>query len=484
MTADKNKNIGLAERQSPGLPNSIEARDRNTVIHGLTDLKAHQERGPTVIESGHGVFVRDVHGNEYIEGMSGLWCIALGYGEKRLAAAAARQMETLAYYHLTNHRGHERVVELAEKLLAIAPVPMARVWFANSGSEANDCAARIAWYYWNAEGRPEKRKFLAHREAYHGNTIATASLSGVGYAHQRFNLPLDGFLHVAAPNFLRNGLPGESEADFARRLLADIEALILREGPETIAAFFTEPVMAAGGIFVPPEGYFDGLQALLKKYDILLVSDEVVTGFSRIGEMFGSTAMGLKPDMLVAAKALSSAYIPISAVMVNERVFAAMQRQSGELGVFGLTMTYSGHPVAAAVALETLAIYEEMDAPRRVRGLEDAFLGGLRRRFADHPRVAEVRGKGLLAGVQLVRSREPLTFFPPSARAGNLWAEAAERRGLVVRAIGDTIALCPPLVISEAEIGMLIDRLAQGLDDIAPALAKLDDSSELAARHS
>ncbi len=452
-------------------PNSIEARDRRSVIHGLTNLQVHQERGPTVIESGRGVWVTDVHGNEYIEGMSGLWCVALGYGQKRLVEAAARQMETLAYYHLTNHRGHERVVELAEKLLALSPVPMARVWFANSGSEANDCAARMAWYYWNAVGQPEKRKFLAHSQAYHGNTIATASLSGVGYAHARFNLPLDGFLHVACPDFLKEGRPGESEAAFARRLLADVEAIILREGPETIAAFFTEPVLAAGGVIVPPEGYFEGLQALLKAHDILLVCDEVVTAFGRIGDMFGSATMGLRPDMLVAAKALSSAYIPISAVMVSERIFDAMMRQSGELGVFGLTMTYSGHPVAAAVALEALAIYEEENIPARVRRLEDAFLGGLRRRFRDHPHVAEVRGLGLLAGVQLVRAREPLEFFPPAKGAGRLWADAAEKRGLIVRAIGDTIALCPPLIISEAEIDLLIDRLALGLDDVAEALA-------------
>jgi 4-aminobutyrate--pyruvate transaminase len=456
-------------------PNSIEARDQRAVIHGLTNLKTHEERGPTVIRSGKGVWVQDVHGNDYIEGMSGLWCIALGYGQKRLADAAARQMETLAYYHLTNHRSHERVIELAEKLLAIAPVPMARVWFANSGSEANDCAARMVWYYWNAMGQPEKRKFLAHAQAYHGNTIATASLSGVGYAHQGFNLPLEGFLHVACPNFLKDAQPGESEAAFTQRLLADIEARILGEGPETIAAFFTEPVLAAGGVIVPPSGYFEGLQALLKRYDILLVCDEVVTAFGRIGDMFGSTTMGLRPDMLVVAKALSSAYIPISAVMVNARIFEAMRRQSDELGLFGLTMTYSGHPVAAAVALETLAIYDEMDIAAHTRRLEEAFLGGLRRRFRDHPRIAEVRGHGLLAGVQLVRARAPLEFYPPATGAGRLWADAVERRGLLVRAIGDTIALCPPLIISEIEIEILIDRLAQGLDDIAPLLASLED---------
>ncbi len=454
-----------------GRPNSVEARDVRSVIHGLTNLKAHLERGPLIIESGKGIFVRDTNGRDYIEGMSGLWCIALGYGEKRLAAAAAKQMETLAYYHLTNHRGHPKVVDLAEKLLAIAPVPMARVWFANSGSEANDCAARMAWYYWNALGRPEKRKFIAHKQAYHGNTIASASLSGVAYAHKNFNLPLDGFLHVACPDYFSAALNGESEEAFAERLVADIEALILAEGPETIAAFFTEPVMAAGGVIVPPKTYFDRLQALLAQYDILLVCDEVVTAFGRTGEMFGATTMGIRPDLLVCAKALSSAYIPISAVLVNEKVFAAMVAASDTVGVLGLTMTYSGHPVAAAVALETLAIYEERDIAGHARRLEDAFIGGLRRRLGGHPNVGEVRGRGLLAGVQLVRSKVPRAFFPPAFGAGRQVAEAAERYGLIVRAIGDTIALCPPLVITEAEVGMLIDRLAAGLAEVEGALA-------------
>jgi 4-aminobutyrate---pyruvate transaminase len=454
------------------LPNSIEARDQRSVIHGLTNLKEHLERGPLVIESGHGVWVKDIHGREYIEGMSGLWCISLGYGQKRLVAAAAKQMEKLAYYHLTNHSGHVPVIELAEKLLAIAPLPMSHVWFANSGSEANDSAARLSWYYWNAVGRPEKRKFIAHRQAYHGNTIAAASLSGVSYAHERFNLPLDGFLHIECPDPLRNALPGESEEAYAKRLVDDLEALILEEGPETIAAFFTEPIMAAGGVVVPPRGYFDGVQALLKKYDILLVCDEVVTAFGRTGKMFGATTMGLKPDLLVCAKALSSAYIPISALLVNQKIFDAIVEQSGEVGVFGLTMTYSGHPVAAAVALETLAIYEEQDIAGRVARLEDAFIGGLKRRFADHPLIGEVRGCGLLAGVQLVRSKSPLAYFAPEIGAGRQWAEAAEARGLIVRAIGDTIAICPPMVIDESEIAQLIDLLAAALGDVEEKLTQ------------
>jgi 4-aminobutyrate--pyruvate transaminase len=451
-------------------PNSLEARDTHAVIHGLTNLKRHMERGPLVIDRGHGVFVTDVDGKEYIEAMSGLWCISLGYGQQRLVDAAAAQMAKLPYYHLTNHKGHAPVIELAEKLLEIAPVPMARVWFANSGSEAIDCAARLVWYFWHAVGKPERKKFIAQKLAYHGNTIAAASLTGSGYAHERFNLPLPGFLHVGCPYHYRFAQDGESEEAFTDRLIAELEALILREGPETIAAFFTEPVIAAGGVIVPPDGYFAKLQALLKRYDILLVCDEVVTGFARTGEMFGSTTMGLTPDMLVCAKGLSSAYIPISAVMVNERIFDAMMRQSDELGVFGLTLTYSGHPVAAAVAREALRIYEEEAMPARVRRLEPHFLGGLRK-LKDHPLVGDVRGRGLLAGVELVADKRTHAPFDKALGVGPLCAQLCEDRGLILRAIGDTLALCPPLVISEDEIGELLARLTAALDETADKIA-------------
>jgi 4-aminobutyrate--pyruvate transaminase len=450
-------------------PNSLEARDRNSVVHGLTNLKVHLERGPRVIEGGHGVWVRDTEGNEYIEAMSGLWCVSLGWGDERLVEASAKQMRQLAYYHLTNHRSHSPVIELAEKLLEIAPVPMARVWFANSGSEANDCAARLVWYYWNALGKPERRKIIAHRQAYHGNTIAAASLSGVAYAHADFNLPLPGFLHVQAPHYFRAAHAHESEDAFSARLVAEVEALIEHEGPDTIAAFFTEPILAAGGVIVPPAGYFERLQALLKRHDILLVCDEVVTAFGRTGQMFGATTMGLEPDLLICAKALSSAYIPISALLINARVFDAMLRQSDKLGLFGLTMTYSGHPVAAAVAREAIRIYEDEDIPARVRALEPAFLGGLKA-LAAHPLVGDVRGRGLLAGVELMQDRQARAPFDPAQRVGPLCAEMAERRGLIVRAIGDTISLCPPLIISEAEIAQLIARLRGALDDTLAAL--------------
>jgi 4-aminobutyrate--pyruvate transaminase len=451
-------------------PNSIEARDLTGVVHGLTNLKTHQERGPLVIESGKGVWVTDSDGRRYIEAMSGLWCVSLGWGEERLATVAADQMRKLAYYHLTNHRSHPPVIELAEKLMAIAPSPMARVWFASTGSEANDCAVRLAWYHWDAQGKPEKRKIIAHKLAYHGNTVVSASMSGVDYNHTGFGLPLPGFLHVECPHYWKNGRPGESETQYAARLVAELEAFILKEGPETIAAFFTEPVLAAGGVVVPPKGYLDGVQKLLAKHEILLGVDEVVTGFGRIGDMFGSTTMGLKPDLLVCAKALSSAYIPISALMLSPRVWESMLAQSEKLGVLGLTMTYSGHPVSTAVAREALRIYEEQDIPGRVRRLESRFLGGLRAVGEKHAIVGEVRGKGLLAGVELARDKTGKAPFPREMKVGPTAQVIGETHGLMFRAIGDTLAFCPPLIISESEIDELLTRLDATLTETAATL--------------
>ena len=303
---------------------SLPLRDAKAVVHGLTNLSLHTQRGASVIKSGKGVWVQDIHGRDYIEGMSGLWCIALGYGNERLAHVAHRQMLEVAYYPLTNHKSHQPVITLAEKLLSMAPAPMSRIWFASTGSEAIDCAARLCWYYWNAVGQPEKKKFMSHLSAYHGNTIVAASLTGTSYAHEKFNLPLPGFIHLTAPHFSKNAQPGETEDAFIDRLINKIEQRIQTEGAHTIAAFFVEPVMAAGGIIVPPLRYFEKLQRLLKSHEILLICDEVVTAFGRTGEMFGSTTMKLQPDLLVCAKALSSAYIPISALMIAPKVYDAI----------------------------------------------------------------------------------------------------------------------------------------------------------------
>mgnify|MGYP000314223926 CR=1 FL=1 len=444
------------------MPNSIDssslsARDAQAVVHGLTNLAVHAQRGASVIESGHGVWVRDVQGREYIEAMSGLWCIALGYGNERLADVAQRQMKQLAYYPLTHHKSHPPVIALAEKLLSIAPAPMSRIWFASTGSEANDCAARLSWYYWNALGQPQRRQFISHKLAYHGNTIASASLSGVKYAHERFNLPLPGFHHVTTPHHARHAQPGESEEAFSDRLIADIERLIEAQGAHTIAAFFVEPVMGAGGIVVPPARYYERLQALLKQHDILLVCDEVVTAFGRTGEMFGSTTMKLQPDLLVCAKALSSAYIPISALMIGPRVYEAIERQSGELGMFGLTMTYSGHPVACAAAIATLDLMKDENlfarAGQKGRVLGDAMHSALK----GLPNVISIRTLGLAGAVELAS-----IAGSPGKRAYDIFMDCFHK-GVWVRPAGENIVICPPYIVEDAHIDQIVQTVADSI---------------------
>ena len=355
-------------------------------------------------------------------------------------------MRRLPYYHLTNHRSHQPAIDLAEKLLEIAPVPMSKVWFANSGSEGCDSAVRIVWDYWHAKGQPGKCKIIAHQQAYHGNTIASASLSGMYYNHASFGLPLDGFLHVTPPHHYRHSNPGEDEEAFASRLADELDELIISEGPETVGAFFAEPIMGSGGVIVPPPTYYENVQTVIEKYDILLIAHEVITAFGRTGNMFGTTTMDLNPDMLVCATGLSSAYLPISALMVNARVFDVISEESDRIGVFGLSFTYSGHPVSAAVAREALSIYEDDNIIDHVRSMGPHFLGGLNK-FLDHPLVGEVRGKGLLAGVELVHNETTGEAFDPKYQVGTYCADRAEAHGLILRAIGDTISFCPPSLL-------------------------------------
>jgi 4-aminobutyrate---pyruvate transaminase len=348
---------------------------------------------------------------------------------------------------------------------------MSKVFFANSGSEANDTAIKLVWYYNNALGRPQKKKILSRIRAYHGVTIATASLTGLPGNHRDFDLPIAGVLHADCPHLYTQGQPGESEPAFVSRMVENLEKLILKEGPDTIAAFIAEPVMGAGGVLVPPAGYFEKVQALLKKYDILFIVDEVICGFGRTGNMFGTETFKLQPDMITIAKALSSAYLPISGLMINERVWQAMVENSAKIGSFGHGYTYSAHPVAAAVAIETLKIYEERDILSHVRRVARSFQAGLRR-FESHPMVGETQGVGLIGAIQLVTNKSPKTFFDPTAAIAPAFARAAQERGLIVRPLfGDRVALCPPLIISEAQIEEMYRRFGLALADTA-ALAK------------
>ncbi len=446
--------------------NSAASRDIAYHVHGYTNLKKHEQSGPMIITSGSGIRVTDDNGKSYIEGLSGLWCTSLGFQEERLIEAATAAMKKLPYYHGFAHKTAEVTIDLAEKLISIAPVPMSKVLFANSGSEANDLAIKIIWYYNNALGRPEKKKIISRNRAYHGITVATGSLTGLPPIHGDFDLPIDRILHTDCPHYYRGAEDGETEEDFASRCAEKLEKMILDEGPDTVAAFFAEPVMGAGGVIVPPATYFEKIQAVLKKYDVLLLADEVICGFGRTGNMWGSQSLGMKPDMLTCAKALSSAYIPIAALMISEPIYQALVQQSKKFGLFGHGSTYAGHPVAAAVALETLTIYEERNIVDHVRAVGPRFQDGLRK-FADHHLVGEVRGLGLVAAIELVRDKDTKAPFDAKQGVGLYFQARSEEEGLIIRPIGDTIAICPPLITVEDEIDEILGCLKRALDDTA-----------------
>lgn len=452
-------------------PNSLQARDKAFVVHPYTNLRAHEQQGPLVISGGEGIWVVDDEGKRYIEGLSGLWCAALGFSERRLAEAARRQMERMPYTHIFAHRSSEPVIELAERLVELAPEPIAKAFFVNSGSEAIDTAIKLIWYYNNARGRPEKKRIIARRRAYHGITLAGGHLTGLTYARAGFDLPMsDRFFHVTCPSHYRDGLPGESEEAFATRLAQEVDTLIRALGPETVAAFFAEPVMGAGGVVVPPKGYFEKVQKVLREHDVLFVADEVINGFCRTGNMWGCDTFAIRPDLMVCAKQLSSAYLPIAAVLMSSSFYDVIADQSASLGVLGMGYTYGGHPVAAAVAVETLKIYESDRILDHVRAVAPRFQARLAR-LASHPLVGEARGIGLLGGLEIVKDKRTKEQFPQATKAAAQVTQRCLEQGLILRPLpGDVVGICPPLIIQEGEIDELFDRLERGLDAALPAI--------------
>ncbi len=443
------------------LGNSPASRDIAHVLHPYTDLANHT---PHILTQGRGIYVRDDNGKEYIEGLAGLWCTSFGFGEDELVKAATRQMQALPYYHTFASKAHNPSIDLAEKLKDVAPANFSKVFFANSGSEANDTMVKMVWYYNNAIGRPEKKKIIARLNGYHGVTVAAGSLTGLPYAQQDFDLPIANILHTSNPHYYRMSEDGESEEDFATRMARDLEDLILREGPDTVAAFIAEPVMGAGGVILPPRTYFEKVQAVLKKYDVLMVADEVICGFGRTGNWWGSQTYDIKPDILTCAKALSSAYLPISAIMINEPMFAAFQQNSEKLGIFGHGFTYSGHPVCAAVALRAIELMLERDLVGHGQAISPRFLERLHA-FADHELVGHTRGVGLVGAIELSADKAKRTPFDAKLGMAKKLAAAASDEGLIIRAMpGDAVAFCPPMIISEAEIDEMFDRFARALD--------------------
>jgi 4-aminobutyrate--pyruvate transaminase len=443
---------------------NLAVRDLETLVHPYTNLATIRDTGPLVIERAKGVYVYDTEGRGYIEGMAGLWCTSLGYGNEELVEAAAAQMRKLSFAHLFSGRSHDPAIELAEKLKEIAPVPISKVFFCNSGSEANDTQMKLVWYMNNGLGRPKKKKIVSRARAYHGVTIAAASLTGLPANHTDFDLPIAGVVHTSCPHHYRFAQDGESEEEFATRLATELEELILREDPDTVAAFIAEPVMGAGGVIVPPATYFEKIMKVCDRYDLLMIADEVITGFGRLGRMFGSEVLGYRPHAISVAKALSSAYLPIAGVMVPQRMYDALVAESRKIGVFGHGFTYSGHPVAAAVALKTLEIYARERIVDKVAALVPQFRDGLRA-LGEHPLVGEARGLGLMGGLELVADKRTKRSFEPKLGVAARCVAEAQAEGLIVRSLaGDTVSLCPPLIISPQELGLLFERLGRALD--------------------
>ena len=415
----------------------------------------------------------DDTGKEYIESVAGLWCASLGFSNERLAKAAYDQMLKLPFYHAFTAKSHEPMIDLAEMLIQRAPVPMSKVFFANSGSEANDTAIKMVWYYNNALGRHAKKKMIGRIKGYHGITIAAGSLTGLPANHRSFDIPLPGFIHTMTPHHYHGAEPGESEEAFATRCAQALDDLIVAEGPDTVAGFIAEPIMGAGGVIVPPRTYFEKIQAVLRKHDVLFIADEVICGFGRTGNYWGTQTMGLTPDILTCAKALSSSYLPISAVMVNDRVFQALASESHKIGTFGHGYTYSGHPVPAAVAIETLKIYDEMDVVGHVRTVGPHLHDELHRRFGGHELVGEIRGVGMIAAMELVADRATHRNFDPGLKIGARLVKLCEANGVIGRTLAnDSLAFSPPLIMTTDEVDLMLDRVGKSLDELTVQLRR------------
>ena len=453
-------------------PAAVEGADRRSVFHPFTQLNQHEQSGsPTMIVAGSGARVTDIHGRSYIDGMAGLWCVNVGYGSVEIAETMRDHAERLGYYHAFSSMGTDTPGLLAERLLAIAPGGMSKVFFGCTGSDANDTNAKLVWFYNNVLGRPAKKKIIARNRGYHGVSVLSAGLTGLTGLHANFDLPLPMIRHTTAPHRLWEAEPGASDEAFAQKLADDLEALILAEGPETVAAFIAEPVMGAGGVLVPPATYFERIQAVLRRHDVLMIADEVITAFGRLGCQFGSDLFGIEPDLITVAKGLTSGYFPLSGSIVSERVWRVLVDGSAS-GPFGHGYTYSAHPLGAAVALTNLDLIEQegLVAQAGSRGALMHRLFG--EAFADHPLVGEVRGQALIGALEFVAAKEPAVPFEPSLKVGARMARACLGHGLITRALpaADTISFAPPFVITEEEVAELVRIARLAADEVAGEL--------------
>ncbi|WP_339669878.1 aminotransferase [Dasania marina] len=435
----------------------------SSIIYPTTSFKATEQ---LILERGEGIYVYDNQGKKYLEGMAGLWCTSLGYGNEELISTVEEQMRKLTYSHMFGGKSHQVGMDLSDKLTEMVPVEDAKIFYGHSGSDANDSHIKMLRYYFNAIGKPEKRKIITRERAYHGVTVAAGSLTSLPVNLAHFDSPLEalGILRTDHPHYYHGAQNGETEAQFVDRITGNLEKMILAEGPDTIAAFIAEPITGASGVIVPPAGYYEKVQAILSKYDIFFWADEVITGFGRTGNDFGCTTMNIKPDMMSFAKQLSSAYFPISAAVIRGDMYEAMIEQSAATGVFGHGYTYSGHPVGCAVALKVMEIYQRDNIFAKAAKTGE-YMQSKMAAFKDHPLVGDIRGAGMIGALELVANKDKGTPFATGAVGGNIM-KTCQDNGLIVRAVaGSSAAFCPPLVTTEAQIDEMFDIFSKSLDE-------------------
>ncbi len=442
--------------------------DANSILHPSTNANEFAKTGSRIMQSGEGIYLHDTDGNKLIDAVAGLWCVNVGYGRNELADAMHSAATNMGYYHTFTGMSNVPQIELAERLLELAPDNMSKVFFASGGSDGNDTLMKIVWYYHNLIGKPEKRKIISRWQAYHGTSIATASLTGLPSFHKDFNLPIDGVLHTESPDYFRHALENETEREFSVRRARELEELILQHGPETVGAFIAEPVLGAGGVITPPEGYFEEIQKVTKKYDLLFIADEVVCGYGRLGKWWGSEVYGIEPDMITTAKALTSGYFPFSASFITEEIWDVIKQGSAKYGSFAHGYTYAGHPIGAAVAMANLDIIESENLVTQSSVHGAYFHQKLEESVGKENHVGQIRGQGLLAAVQIMKDANSKTFFDPATKIAPQVTVECYKNGLIARPLPsvDSVAFSPPLITTKEEIDQIVDIFSHSLNKV------------------
>lgn len=453
------------------------AQDRNSVLHPFTNLKdfASGKMGdPTIIETGKGIRITDSTGREYIDGFAGLYCMNIGYGRTEVADAISRQAHKLAYYHSYAAHTTDELAKLSDRLVKMSPGKMSKVFYGTSGSDANETQAKLVWYYNNLRGLPKKKKIITRDRGYHGCSVIAGSMTGMNFYHDHMDLPVSGILRTGVPHHYWDTQAGETELQFSARRAQELEELILREDPDTIGAFIAEPVLGTGGITPPPEGYWAAIQPILNKYDILLIADEVITGFGRTGAMFGCDKYDMTPDLITVAKGLTSAYMPLSAAIVGEKVYKVMEEGADRVGAFSHGFTYSGHPICVAAANSVLDIVEREDIPGNAGRVGEYLQTSLKEVFGHLPIVGEVRGVGLMAAIEFVADPATKKRFDPALKVGARISKAARDLNLIARAMphGEILGFAPPLTATRQDVDQMVDIAHRSVQKVIDELAK------------